>query len=93
MSIRIIHGRFYVGIYLARIKCYVKIGASTEFIFRDSVRDLVLERQTDLTDVFFVNRTTIPWPPEPLRGLTIKTILGYIHIEDRLYDAKKKIVA
>jgi hypothetical protein len=29
----------------------------------------------------------------PLRGLTIKAIVGDIHIEDRLYDAKKKMVA
>lgn len=53
-----------------------------------TVADLILERQTDLTDVFFVNRRTIPWPPEPLRNLTTKAILGYMHWEDRLYDPK-----
>ncbi len=53
-----------------------------------TVADLILERQTDLTDVFFVNRRTIPWPPEPLRNLAIKAILGYMHWEDRLYDSK-----
>lgn len=68
-------------------------GVSLTHLNGQTVRDLVLERQTDLTDVFFVNRTTIPWPPEPLRGLTIKAILGYMHIEDRLYDTRKKIVA
>jgi glycine/D-amino acid oxidase-like deaminating enzyme len=31
------------------------------------VRDLVLEDQTELTDLFFVNRRMIPLPPEPLR--------------------------
>jgi glycine/D-amino acid oxidase-like deaminating enzyme len=51
-----------------------------------TVADLILERRTDLTDVFFVNRRTIPWPPEPLRNLTIKAILGYMHWEDRIYD-------
>jgi len=51
-----------------------------------TVADLILERRTDLTDVFFVNRKTIPWPPEPLRNLTIKAILGYMHWEDRNYD-------
>jgi glycine/D-amino acid oxidase-like deaminating enzyme len=68
-------------------------GVSLTHLNGQTVRDLVLERQTDLTDVFFVNRTTIPWPPEPLRGLAIKAIVGYLHIEDRLYDAKKKMVA
>jgi glycine/D-amino acid oxidase-like deaminating enzyme len=68
-------------------------GVSLTHLNGQTVRDLVLERQTDLADVFFVNRTTIPWPPEPFRDLTIKAILGYMHIEDRLYDAKKKIVA
>ncbi len=51
-----------------------------------TVADLILERQTELTNVFFVNRRTIPWPPEPLRNLTIKAILGYMHWEDRIYD-------
>jgi len=54
-----------------------------------TVADLILERKTDLTDVFFVNRKTIPWPPEPLRNLTIKAILGYMHWEDRIYDSAK----
>jgi len=54
-----------------------------------TVADLILERQTDLTDVFFVNRRTIPWPPEPLRNLTIKAILGYMHWEDRIYDPRQ----
>ncbi len=51
-----------------------------------TVSDLILERQTELTDAFFVNRRTIPWPPEPLRNLTIKAILGYMHCEDHRFD-------
>jgi len=31
------------------------------------MRDLVLEQETELTDLFFVNRRVIPLPPEPLR--------------------------
>ena len=54
-----------------------------------TVADLILENKTDLTEVFFVNRKTIPWPPEPLRNLTMKAILGYMHWEDRIYDAPK----
>ena len=68
-------------------------GVSLTHLNGQTIRDLVLERQTDLTDVFFVNRTTIPWPPEPIRRLSINAILGYMHIEDRIYDQKKKIRA
>jgi hypothetical protein len=31
------------------------------------LRDLVLERRTDLTELFWVNRRVIPLPPEPFR--------------------------
>lgn len=65
-------------------------GVSLTHLNGQTVRDLVLERQTDLTDVFFVNRTTIPWPPEPLRQMVVNAIVGYMHMEDRLYDARKK---
>jgi glycine/D-amino acid oxidase-like deaminating enzyme len=65
-------------------------GVSMTHLNGKTVADLALERQTELTDVFFVHRKTIPWPPEPLRNLTIKTILGYMHLEDRIYDQKKK---
>ena len=68
-------------------------GVSMTHLNGQTVRDLILERQTDLTDVFFVNRTTIPWPPGPLRNIAIKAIVGYMHMEDWLYDPKKKEVA
>ena len=61
-------------------------GVSMTHLNGRTVADLILERQTELTDVFFVNRRTIPWPPEPLRNLTIKAILGYMHWEDRRFD-------
>lgn len=53
-----------------------------------TVADLILERKTDLTDVFFVNRRTIPWPPEPLRNIAVKAIRGYMNWEDRMYDPR-----
>ncbi|MEW6262453.1 MAG: FAD-dependent oxidoreductase [Thermodesulfobacteriota bacterium] len=64
-------------------------GVSLTHLNGQTIRDLILERKTDLSDVFFVNRTTIPWPPEPLRNMTIKAIVGYMHWEDRAYDPKK----
>jgi glycine/D-amino acid oxidase-like deaminating enzyme len=48
--------------------------------------DLALERKTDLTEVWFVNRRMLPWPPEPLRLLASQAILGYLHLEDAFYE-------
>ena len=53
-----------------------------------TVADLILEKQSELTDVFFVNRRTIPWPPEPLRNVAIKAIRGYMQWEDRRFDPR-----
>ena len=63
-------------------------GVSLTHLNGQTVSDLILEKQTDLTDTFFVNRRTIPWPPEPLRTITTKAILGYMHLEDKLFDPK-----
>jgi glycine/D-amino acid oxidase-like deaminating enzyme len=63
-------------------------GVSLTHLNGQTIRDLILERKTDLSDVFFVNRTTIPWPPEPFRTLGVKAIVGYMHVEDRMYDHK-----
>jgi glycine/D-amino acid oxidase-like deaminating enzyme len=65
-------------------------GVSMTHLNGRTVAEMALERRSDLTDVFFVNRRTIPWPPQPLRNLTVKAILGYMHMEDRLYDAALK---
>lgn len=48
--------------------------------------DLVLERKTDLTDVWFVDRRMIPWPPEPLRLVASHAIRGYLRLEDAWYE-------
>jgi len=50
--------------------------------------DLVLECKTDLTDVWFVNRRMIPWPPEPLRMAASQAIRGYLRLEDAFYERK-----
>ena len=41
-----------------------------------SYADLVLERRSDLTDLFFVNHRVIPLPPEPVRLPVAKAIQG-----------------
>jgi glycine/D-amino acid oxidase-like deaminating enzyme len=61
-------------------------GVSMTHLNGRTVADLVLERQSDLTDVFFVNRRTIPWPPEPIRLLASHAIRGYMRWEDRRFD-------
>jgi glycine/D-amino acid oxidase-like deaminating enzyme len=48
--------------------------------------DLILERKTDLTEVWFVDRRMIPWPPEPLRLIASQAIRGYLRLEDALYE-------
>ena len=61
-------------------------GVSLTHLNGKTLADMVLDRPTDLTEVFFVNRRTIPWPPGPLRNLAVRAILGYMHWEDRRYD-------
>jgi len=51
-----------------------------------TIADLVLERDTELTRTFFVNRRTIPHPPEPFRTLTGKAILGFMRRDDSRND-------
>lgn len=46
------------------------------------LRDLVLEQRSAFTDLFFVNRLTIPWPPEPIRFAAGQLIRGYMRLED-----------
>jgi len=63
-------------------------GVSMTHLNGKTAADLVLEKKTSLTDVFFVNRRTLSWPPEPVRTLAAKVILGYMHLEDRFYDPR-----
>ncbi len=63
-------------------------GVSMTHLNGQTVADLVLERKTDLTEVFFVNRRTIPWPPEPIRWVVSRAILGTMRLEDRIHDPR-----
>ncbi len=65
-------------------------GVSLTHLNGKTICDLVLERKSALTDVFFVNRRTIPWPSGPLRNMAIRAILRYMHWEDRCFDAPPK---
>jgi glycine/D-amino acid oxidase-like deaminating enzyme len=61
-------------------------GVSMTHLNGCTLADLAMERRTDLTDVWFVNRSMLPWPPEPLRMAASQVILGYLHLEDRLFE-------
>jgi glycine/D-amino acid oxidase-like deaminating enzyme len=47
------------------------------------LRDLVLERQSAYTDLFFVNRRTIRWPAEPLFTPMARAIREGMRWDDR----------
>jgi glycine/D-amino acid oxidase-like deaminating enzyme len=51
-----------------------------------TLAELLLERASERTEAFFVNRWTIPWPPEPLRFGMGAAIRQYMRWEDRRTD-------
>jgi hypothetical protein len=57
-------------------------GVAPAHLNGQTLADLLLEKKTDLTSIWFVQRRTIPWPPEPLRWAASQAILGYMHAED-----------
>jgi glycine/D-amino acid oxidase-like deaminating enzyme len=57
-------------------------GVSMTHLNAQAIRDLILERETDLTDSPFVNRTVLPWPPEPIRTMLGHVMRTYLRIED-----------
>jgi glycine/D-amino acid oxidase-like deaminating enzyme len=61
-------------------------GVSMTHLNGRALADLALERKTDLTDVWFVNRHMIPWPPEPIRMAASQVIRGYLRLEDSMYE-------
>ncbi len=63
-------------------------GVSMTHLNGRTIADLVLEKVTDLTQVWFVGRRLIPWPPEPLRYAAGQMIRGYLRAEDRVYEKR-----
>lgn len=61
-------------------------GVSTTHLHGQTITDLVLERESDLTDVFFVNRRVIPFPPGGLGHAVAGRIAGVLRWEDRRLD-------
>jgi glycine/D-amino acid oxidase-like deaminating enzyme len=46
------------------------------------IRDLVLDRKTDLTDLWFVNRRSLPIPPEPIRSIAAHVVMSAMAVDD-----------
>ena len=65
-------------------------GVAPTHLNGQTLADLLLERKTDLTSVWFVERKPVPWPPEPLRWVASQALLGYLHAEDWWYERNKK---
>lgn len=65
-------------------------GVSMSHLNAGALRDLILERKSDLTENPFVNRRIIPWPPEPFRYLTGITLRSYLNLEDWWYERNLK---
>ncbi|HUI27458.1 MAG TPA: FAD-binding oxidoreductase [Candidatus Kryptonia bacterium] len=63
-------------------------GVSLTHLNGRTLADLIAERKTDLTEVWFVNRRSVPWPPEPLRFAVSKLVHGYLRLEDRIYERR-----
>ena len=46
------------------------------------IRDLVLGRKTELSELWFVNRRSMPLPPEPFRSLGAKAVTAGMALDD-----------
>ncbi|MFW5951541.1 MAG: NAD(P)/FAD-dependent oxidoreductase [Gemmatimonadota bacterium] len=57
-------------------------GVSMSHLNAQAIRDLVLERKTELTEGPFVNRRVMPWPPEPLRSVAGHVMRTWLRLED-----------
>lgn len=57
-------------------------GVSLTHLNGQVMADLLLERKTEWTECFPVNRKVFNWPPEPIRFIGEMAILGYLHAED-----------
>jgi glycine/D-amino acid oxidase-like deaminating enzyme len=63
-------------------------GVSLTHLNGQVLAELLLERKTEWTECFPVNRNVIPWPAEPIRWAASQAILGYMHAEDAWCERK-----
>jgi glycine/D-amino acid oxidase-like deaminating enzyme len=63
-------------------------GVSMSYLNGQVLCSLLLDDNPDLLGCPFVNRSVIPWPPEPLRIMAASALRGYLQVEDWLYERK-----
>jgi glycine/D-amino acid oxidase-like deaminating enzyme len=61
-------------------------GVSMSHLNAQTLRDMLLERKTELLDGPFVDRRVIPWPPEPVRTALGLALRSYLRVEDWAYE-------
>ncbi len=61
---------------------YVGLGVSSSNLAGRTLADLVLNRDTELTALPWVNRTVRPWEPEPFRWLGVHSMYQLYRIAD-----------
>jgi glycine/D-amino acid oxidase-like deaminating enzyme len=57
-------------------------GVSMTHLNAQALRDMVLERESELSESPFVGRRVLPWPPEPFRIAMGLALRGYLMTED-----------
>lgn len=62
---------------------YVGVGVSTSNLAGRTLADLVLDRQSDLTALPWVDRRVRRWEPEPLRWLGVRGMYALLNAADR----------
>ena len=61
-------------------------GVSLTHLNGKTLAELVLGKSTKRTEIFFVDRTVPPWPPEPLRIMATQAVRGALRLQDHFMD-------
>ncbi|MCP3953440.1 MAG: FAD-binding oxidoreductase [Desulfobacterales bacterium] len=48
-----------------------------------AIAELICGHQSERTELFFIGRRTVPWPPEPITHGLVHAIRGFMKLEDR----------
>jgi len=76
-------GRIHYGVG------YCGHGVAPTYVGGEILRDLVLDKKTERTNLCFVKKEAIAFPPEPLRYLAVTTSLRYLDRQDRSDEVVK----